>query len=69
MPQAKKHSAAEALINAAAGWLVGYIANLTVLPAYGYNVSYGDAAEISVAFMGISIIRSYLLRRLFNSIT
>jgi len=41
-------------------------ANLTVLPAFGYNVTLFDGAAIGLAFTFISLIRSYVIRRVFN---
>jgi len=40
--------------------------NLTVLPAFGYNVTLFDGAAIGLAFTFISLIRSYVIRRVFN---
>jgi hypothetical protein len=66
--QTKKGSAVEAALNTAIGWGINYYANLVVLPWFGFNVTYGQAFWIGVIFTFISLARSYLLRRLFNSI-
>lgn len=44
------------------------IANLIVLPWFGFKVSVSQAFNIGVIFTFISIARSYILRRLFNRI-
>ena len=40
--QSKKMSLFEALINVLVGYLVAVIANLTILPAFGYKVTFFD---------------------------
>lgn len=64
--QSKKHSAFEAVANVAIGYLVSVLANILVLPAFGYNVTITDSFAIGIAFTIISLVRSYVLRRLFN---
>jgi hypothetical protein len=64
--QSRVMSAVEAAINIAIGYAVSVTANLLVLPLFGYNVTFGDSLAIGLAFTVISLIRSYLVRRLFN---
>tara|TARA_R110000744_G_C18988288_1_gene520224 strand:+ start:160 stop:387 length:228 start_codon:yes stop_codon:yes gene_type:complete len=64
--QSKKASLIEALINVTVGYLVAVLANYIVLPMFGYMVNITDSFYIGIVFMIIGIIRSYLLRRLFN---
>jgi hypothetical protein len=66
MTQSRTHSAFEAVANVAIGYGINVVANLIVLPAFGFNVSIAEAAGIGVVFTAISLARSYLLRRLFN---
>lgn len=66
--QKKSHSAAEALFNTLIGFGISMTANLFVLPIFGYKVGISQAFWIGVIFTGISIVRSYILRRLFNRI-
>jgi len=56
----------ESSVNVLVGYLVAVIANLTVLPVFGYNVSLFDGALIGLAFTIISLIRTYTIRRIFN---
>ncbi len=42
------------------------LANITILPLFGYSPGLMDATLIGAAFTAISLIRSYLMRRLFN---
>lgn len=68
MSQTKKGSFIEALGNTIVGWTVNYIANLLILPKFGFNVTYSQAFYIGCIFTVISIVRSYVLRRVFNAI-
>jgi len=64
--QSKKMSFIESLTNVIVGYLVAVGANYIVLPMFGYMVNVADSFSIGIVFMVIGIIRSYLLRRLFN---
>lgn len=66
MSQSKRGSFYEALFNTAVGWTINYIANLVVLPWFGFNITLSQAFWIGIIFTGISIARSYILRRIFN---
>ena len=65
--QTKKQSAIESLTSTTIGIIIGIVLNLTILPIFGYPVSVSDSLWISVIFTVISIIRSYIIRRWFNS--
>ena len=65
--QTKKDSLIESLTSTTIGIIIGIVLNLTILPLFGYPVSLSDSLWISVIFTAISIIRSYIIRRWFNS--
>ena len=65
--QSKKQSLIESLTSTTIGIIIGIVLNLTILPVFGYPVSLSDSLWISVIFTVISIIRSYIIRRWFNS--
>ena len=65
--QTKKQSLIESLTSTTIGIIIGIVLNLTILPISGYPVSLSDSLWISVIFTAISIIRSYIIRRCFNS--
>ena len=65
--QTKRQSAIESLTSTTIGIIIGIVLNLTILPIFGYPVSVSDSLWISVIFTVISIIRSYIIRRWFNS--
>lgn len=64
--QSKLGSLMEALTNIAIGLTIGFVSNIIVLPAFGYNVTIADGAMISVVFTAISLVRSYVIRRIYN---
>ena len=67
MLQTKRQSLIETLTNVAIGYLISFIANMLVLPLFGYNINLTDGVLISIIFTIISIVRGYVVRRWFNS--
>ena len=65
--QSKRESMVESLTSTTIGIIIGIVLNLTILPIFGYPVSLSDSLWISVIFTVVSIIRSYIIRRWFNS--
>ena len=65
--QTKRQSMIESLTSTTIGIIIGIVLNLTILPIFGYPVSLSDSLWISVIFTVVSIIRSYIIRRWFNS--
>ena len=65
--QSKKQSLIESLTSTTIGIIIGIVLNVTILPIFGYPVSLSDSLWISVIFTAVSVIRSYAVRRIFNS--
>ena len=65
--QSKKQSLIETLTSVFLGWFISFIANMLVLPLFGYNINLTDGLLISIIFTIISIVRGYVVRRWFNS--
>ena len=65
--QTKKWSMIETLVSVGVGWLIGVILNLTILPLFDYNITVVDSLWVSLIFTVVSVIRSYVIRRTFNS--
>ena len=65
--QTKRQSAIESLTSTTIGIIIGIVLNLTILPIFGYPVSVVDSLWISLRFTAISVVRSYVIRRFFNS--
>ena len=64
--QTRRHSMLEAVANVVIGYGINFVANLVVLPLFGLPVGARAAAGIGLVFTGISLARSYVLRRAFN---
>lgn len=58
----------ESLINVAVGYGVAVTAQIAVFRLFGLEVSLSDNLVIGAIFTGISILRSYTLRRIFEEI-
>lgn len=64
--QNKAQSLIETLTNVSIGYVISFIANMTVLPMFGYDINLTDGFWISMIFTVISVIRGYIVRRWFN---
>ena len=67
--QTRLGSAIETAVNILVGMIVGLSMNALILPALGFNISLSQNLFIATAFTGVSIVRSYCLRRLFNRLS
>ena len=63
--QRRSMSAIEAVTSTAAGFLVSLALTFTVLPAFGYPVTASHAWGITAIYTAASIVRGYIIRRLF----
>ena len=68
MKQSRKASFAEALTNTAIGYGVALLTQLVAFPLVGVQASMGQNLTIGLVFTGVSIVRSYVLRRLFEAL-
>ena len=69
MSQTKLGSFAESWANIAVGFTINYIANLLILPAFGFqSLTPAKNFAIGVLYTFISLARSYVLRRWFNGL-
>jgi hypothetical protein len=68
MAQTKLGSFAEAWANIFVGFSINFVANMLILPLFGFKVTAGGAFEIGLIFTVISLVRSYVLRRWFNGL-
>lgn len=67
MNQTRLGSFIEAWVNVFIGFGINLVANMVVLPWFGYPVSLGTAFHIGLVFTVISVVRSYCIRRWFNA--
>ena len=66
--QSRLMSGVETIVNVVIGYAIATLTTWLVLPMFGYVVTGANAFGISAIFTVVSILRSYILRRLFNMI-
>ncbi|WP_375569944.1 hypothetical protein ABWH93_17675 [Seohaeicola saemankumensis] len=66
MTQSRKLSLVEAVTNVAVGYVLAVVTQIQVFPWFGIHPSFGENLAIGSVFTGISLLRSYALRRLFE---
>ena len=64
--QTKAKSFAESITNILIGYSINLCAQLIIFPCFGINIPLRSNIGIGIAFTGISLTRSYLIRRWFN---
>lgn len=67
MNQPRLGSLYEALINVVIGFAINYLANFVILPLYGFHITASQNLSMGLLYTGISIARSYVIRRWFNA--
>jgi uncharacterized membrane protein (DUF485 family) len=63
--QSKRGSLIEAVVNVAFGIAVAWGATWLVFPWFGYEATWSATLGITLIFTVVSLVRSYLIRRLF----
>ncbi len=64
--QSRKQSLIESVVNVLVGYVVALVSQLAIFPLFGVNLPLADNLLISAFFTVVSIVRSYLIRRVFN---
>ena len=68
--QSRKHSIIEALTNIGVGMVLAFVSQIIIIDwIYGIPVSLGLNLQMTVWFTLVSLVRSYILRRMFNNLT
>ena len=67
MTQTRLGSFIEAVINVMIGFWINFAANLVILPLFGWHVTVTQNLALGAIYTGISIARSYAVRRWFNA--
>lgn len=63
-------SIAESWVNIAIGFTINYVANLLILPLFGFtSLTPGKNFVIGLVYTVISLVRSFVIRRWFNGLT
>lgn len=65
--QSRGMSFVESWANVAIGFSINFVGNLYIWPIFGIHVRADKAFGAGLIFTVISIVRSYLIRRVFNN--
>lgn len=66
MSQSRTISLVEATTNVTVGYVLAILTQLMVFPWFGIEATLDEHLAIGLAFVGVSLARGYLLRRLFE---
>lgn len=66
MTQSRIMSLVEAITNVVVGYVLAIVTQIVVFPWFGIETGLAEHLTIGFAFLGVSLVRSYLLRRLFE---
>ena len=64
--QTRAMSAWESAVNILVGLSINLLAQILIFPMFGIHIPFTSNMGISVCFTGISLVRSYCIRRWFN---
>lgn len=65
MTQSRLGSFVEAIANVIVGYVLAIVTQLLVFPLFGLEAALGANFAIGMAFVAVSLVRGYVLRRLF----
>jgi hypothetical protein len=68
MKQSRTMSMVEAAANVVVGYVLAIATQIVVFPWFGIEAVLSEHLAIGMAFVGVSLARGYLLRRLFEAI-
>lgn len=68
MKQSRAMSLVESIANVAVGYGVAVVTQILIFPVFGLHTTLGQNLQMGAAFTGVSLIRSFALRRLFEAI-
>ena len=66
MRQSRIMSMIEATTNVIVGYVLAILTQLAIFPLFGLDAALSEHLAIGLAFVGVSLARSYLLRRMFE---
>jgi len=66
--QSKKYSALEAVTNVIVGYMVAVVSQMVLYPFFNIETTTSQNMVLAGWFTIISLVRSYILRRVFNKI-
>ena len=68
MKQSRTMSMVEAAANDVVGYVLAIATQIVVFPWFGIETGLAEHLTIGLAFVGVSLARGYVLRRLFEGI-
>ena len=68
MKQSRAMSLVEAASNVVVGYVLAIATQIVVFPWFGLETGLAEHMTIGLAFVGVSLARDYLVRRLFERI-
>ena len=68
MKQSRLMSLIEASTNVIVGYGVAVVTQILIFPIFGLHTTLAQNLQMGLLFIGVSIIRSFLLRRFFEAI-
>ena len=68
MKQSRLMSLVEAVANVIVGYGVAVVTQILIFPIFGLHTTLAQNLQMGLLFTGVSITRSFLLRRLFEAI-
>ncbi len=66
MKQSRRMSMIEAAANVVIGYAIAVATQVAVFPLFGIHIALADDLLIGLVFLVVSLIRSYVLRRMFE---
>lgn len=66
--QTKKHSIIEVFTSTLVAYLITLIAQPIVFALFNYHPTHTENMAIGLIFTGISLVRNYIMRRVFNCV-
>ena len=66
MTQSRLSSFIESIANVMIGFWINFMANMLILPLFGWHINVSQNIKIGIIYTAISIVRSYCIRRWFN---
>jgi hypothetical protein len=68
MKQSRAMSLVESLANVSVGYGVAVVTQILLFPIFGLHTTLAQNLKMGLIFTGVSILRSFLLRRAFEAI-
>ena len=67
MMQSRWMSLVKSVANVLVGYIVAVVTQVLVFPLFGWRATLSENLTIGLIFTGVSLVRSYLLRRAFEA--